>query len=130
MDTAPVERLLPRRAQPVVAVATACSLLAMAAWYAARGGPHGGLVDHDHPPPATVRFTVDLNSAEPRELAQLPGVGPALARRIVDHRLAHGRFGAAEDLLAVAGIGPATLERIRPHLRPIPPPRMPPDESP
>lgn len=122
MDMAPVERLLPRRAQPVVAFVIAGSLLAMAVWYLWSGGFGGGLVDHDSPPRADTRFTVDLNAAEPRELAQLPGVGPALAQRIVDHRTSHGPFGTPEDLLDVAGIGRVTLERIRPHLRPLPAP--------
>jgi competence ComEA-like helix-hairpin-helix protein len=119
MDMAPVERLLPRRAQPIVAVVVAASLLASALWYVAAGGLSGGLVDHDRPPRIGVRFTVDLNAAGPAELGQLPGVGPAIAQRIVDHRMAHGRFTSPEDLLDVVGIGAVMLERIRPHLRPF-----------
>ncbi|MFM7289968.1 MAG: helix-hairpin-helix domain-containing protein, partial [Planctomycetia bacterium] len=45
--------------------------------------------------------------------------GPATARRIVDHRRAHGPFATLDDLLDVPGIGPATLAAMRPHLRPI-----------
>ena len=59
---------------------------------------------------------VELNSADLDDLESLPGVGPALARRILEERARQGRFGALEDLLAVRGIGPATLERLRPRV--------------
>lgn len=111
---------LPRRGQPLVVGLVACGLVAMAAWYVAGGGLSGGLVHHDAPPPATVSFTVDINSAPETELAQLPGLGPASAARIVAHRQAHGPFTSAAALLAVPGIGPVTLEAIRPHLRDLP----------
>lgn len=55
---------------------------------------------------------VDPNSAPPHQLEELPGIGPAMAQRILEHR----PFERAEDLLHVPGIGPATLERLRPHL--------------
>lgn len=63
---------------------------------------------------------VDLNRASAVDLERLPGIGPALAERIVEHRTTSGRFRSLEDMLAVSGIGPATLERLRPHLEPIP----------
>lgn len=116
MDT-PLDRLLPARSQPLVAALVALALLAMAAWYVAAGGPWGRLVDHDAPPRVALEFTVDVNAAGETELAQLPGIGPALARRIVDRRAEAGRFRSADDLLDVPGIGPATLEALRPHLR-------------
>jgi competence protein ComEA len=52
---------------------------------------------------------VDLNGASPLELEQLPGIGPALAGRIVAAR----PYARLEDLLRVAGIGERTLERLR-----------------
>jgi competence protein ComEA len=64
---------------------------------------------------------VNVNTAGVEELAQLPGLGPATARRLVDHRRQHGPFARLDDLLDVPGIGPATLAAIRPHLRPIAP---------
>jgi competence protein ComEA len=115
-----VEHHLPRRCQPVIAVVVAVGLAGMAAWYVAAGGLHGGLVDHDAPPAVPLRFTVDLNSAGTVELSQLPGVGPALARRLVDHRDLHGPFQTPESLLDVPGVGEATLARLLPHLRPLP----------
>ena len=59
---------------------------------------------------------LDLNDAESAELRQLPGVGPALAERIVDRRRESGGFGRLEELRDVHGIGPKTLERLRPWL--------------
>jgi competence ComEA-like helix-hairpin-helix protein len=115
-----IEHQLPRRTQPVIAFVVAMGLAGMAAWYVAAGGLQGGLVDHDAPPAIPLRFTVDLNSAAAVELSQLPGVGPALARRLVDHRDLHGPFQTPESLLDVPGVGAATLARLRPHLRPLP----------
>lgn len=57
---------------------------------------------------------VDLNRADAAELQRLPGIGPALARRVLEERRRlGGRFRSAGELLEVRGIGPATLERIR-----------------
>jgi competence protein ComEA len=57
---------------------------------------------------------IPLNSATRMDLEGLPGVGPALAGRILAERERIGGFAQVEDLLAVRGIGPATLERLRP----------------
>ena len=56
---------------------------------------------------------VDLNRADAAELDRLPGIGPVLARRIVEHRAQHGPFRSADELLAVRGIGPRLLERLQ-----------------
>jgi competence ComEA-like helix-hairpin-helix protein len=60
---------------------------------------------------------LDLNAASEAELDRLPGIGPVLARRIVEHRARHGRFRRVEELLAVPGVGPGLLERLRPVVR-------------
>jgi competence ComEA-like helix-hairpin-helix protein len=113
---------MPRTVQPLVAAAVACGLVGMAAWFVGSGGLRGGLVHHDAAPAATgARFTVNLNAATAAELAHLPGLGPATAGKIVDHRRTHGDFASVEGLLDVPGIGPATLELVRPHVRPIRP---------
>ena len=57
-------------------------------------------------------FPISINTAGQEELAQLPGIGTELARRIVRYRRLHGRFSAVEDLLKVEGIGPKRLEEI------------------
>jgi competence protein ComEA len=116
---APDSPLVPSRFQPLVAVAVAAALVAMAVWFAASGGFRGGLVHHDAAPASGVVFTVDVNTAGVEELAQLPGLGPSTAQRIVVHRTTRGPFTSVEGLLDVPGIGPATLEQLRRHVRPI-----------
>jgi competence protein ComEA len=60
----------------------------------------------------TTRQPVNLNSAGAEDLEQLPGIGPALAERIIDYREDHGGFGSLEELAAVSGVGPAIIENI------------------
>lgn len=115
--------ILPARSQPVIAAAVAAGLVGLAAWFIVSGGLSGGLVHHDNPPPATGIFTVNINAAGVSELAQLPGLGAITAQKIVDYRKSNGPFTSHDDLLAVPGIGPVTLESMRPHLRPIRKPR-------
>jgi competence ComEA-like helix-hairpin-helix protein len=69
------------------------------------------------PPPSSGSALIDPNRAGLEALLDLPGVGPVLGRRILEDRERNGPYRRAEDLLRVAGIGPATLERLRPHLR-------------
>ena len=56
---------------------------------------------------------VNVNTATAEELDVLPGIGPALAGRIIAYREEHGPFTAAEDLLAVSGIGESVLDGLR-----------------
>ena len=56
--------------------------------------------------------TVDPNSADAGQLEELPGVGPAIAVRIIEYRDRHGPFRSADDLQGVSGIGPKTLEKM------------------
>jgi competence ComEA-like helix-hairpin-helix protein len=58
-----------------------------------------------------------LNAATAGDLDCVPGVGPALAARIVADRSARGPFGRLEDLDRVPGIGKRLVERLRPYLR-------------
>lgn len=60
---------------------------------------------------------LDLNRATAEALTSLVGVGPVLAGRIVAYRDSAGPFPAVDSLVAVQGIGPATLARIRARLR-------------
>jgi competence protein ComEA len=68
-------------------------------------------------PVEVVCYRIDLNQANRGDLAQLPGIGPALADRIVAHRETNGPFADVEGLREVKGIGPATLDRVRARLQ-------------
>jgi competence protein ComEA len=59
---------------------------------------------------------VDLNRATKSELMQLPGVGPAMAERIVRHRELAGQFQNADDLKRVQGFGDTTFRKVRPWI--------------
>jgi len=59
---------------------------------------------------------IDLNLADAELLEELPGIGPVRAREIVRLRDERGGFDSVEELVDVRGIGPVTLERIRPHV--------------
>lgn len=61
----------------------------------------------NHPP------LIHINDASAEELVTLPGIGPALAQAIIEHRTRYGPFKQFEDLDAVPGLGPAKLEAIR-----------------
>ena len=68
---------------------------------------------------------IDINHASLSQLVDLPGIGPALAQRIVQYRDANGPFRSVEDLQRVRGIGGAKVARLRGLVtagRPLPPP--------
>lgn len=60
---------------------------------------------------------LDLNTASAEELDELPGIGPAIAAAIVEHRERNGRFASVDDLLDVPGIGDAKLAQLRDLVR-------------
>lgn len=65
---------------------------------------------------ATGAGVIDLNRADAATLERLPGIGPATAQAIIAYRAEHGRFASIEELDNVSGIGPSTIERVRPYL--------------
>jgi competence protein ComEA len=74
---------------------------------------HGGVSRHKLQPGQTL----NINTAAESELITLPGVGPGLARRIVEYRTANGPFQTVDDLQNVSGIGPSKFERMAPYIR-------------
>jgi len=62
--------------------------------------------------PAEAR-TIDINTASRAQLMTLPGIGPALAERIIAYRAAHRRFKRVDEVKNIAGIGAKKFERIR-----------------
>ncbi|MFK4140490.1 helix-hairpin-helix domain-containing protein [Streptomyces filamentosus] len=61
---------------------------------------------------------LSLNAATVEQFDGLPGVGPVLARRLVEHRAVHGGFRAVEELREVDGIGERRFADLRPLVRP------------
>ena len=70
--------------------------------FSGTGSPTGGIT------------LININSAGETELEELPGVGPVTAAAIIDYRTQNGPFATVDDLIDVTGIGPSTLEQIRP----------------
>lgn len=112
--------LLRRLDQVAVAALVASALAGMVTYWVVQGGNRGELIEIDRAEPLTARYQVDLNRAEWPEFAELPDIGETLARRIVESRVAEGPFGDHNDLLRVDGIGPRTLDKLRPYLLPMP----------
>ena len=112
--------LLRRADQAVVGVLVLAGLAATIGWWVAQGGLQGRMLEIERAEPKTAAFEVDLNSADWPELVQLPSIGPTLAQRIVESRETDGPFLDHEDIMRVRGIGPKTLEEVRPYLQPMP----------
>ncbi|GCE77735.1 hypothetical protein CBZ_27910 [Cellulomonas biazotea] len=78
--------------------------------------PAAAAVPAGIPDAAAPGTPVDLNTADAAALDALPGIGPVLAQRIVEHR-AERPFGSVDELADVRGIGPTALERLRDLVR-------------
>ena len=119
----------PRAVAVVVAAALALGLALSLAWPSSRPaldcppdqvyrGPDGvARCGPGEALPAGNKLTVgallDLNRASADDLSQLPGVGPQLARTIVEERKRRGGFKSWDELDAVPGVGPARLETLK-----------------
>ena len=115
-----------RPAAPLAAAGAVLALLALAALARPHPAPGGQVRDA---PPEVARVEprssaqrqrllseepIDVNAASVADFELLPRIGPTLAARIVEERERGGRFGTVDELARVRGIGPRTLERLRP----------------
>ncbi|HLR76803.1 MAG TPA: helix-hairpin-helix domain-containing protein, partial [Balneolaceae bacterium] len=60
---------------------------------------------------------INVNTADAKALATLPGIGPVYSHNIIDYRRKHGLFTAFKDLLKVKGIGKKRLESLKPFIK-------------
>jgi competence protein ComEA len=128
MSTAPKQpdhpawpRLILRRADQAVAAALlAISLVAIAGWWIWQGALAGRVIDIERAEPIAIDFKIDVNAADWPELALMPNIGEQLAKRIVNDRAERGAFRDLAELRRVRGIGPKTLESMKPFLLPLP----------
>jgi competence protein ComEA len=111
---------LGRRDQAVAALFLALALLAIGFHWTWQAAQSRRLIEIDHGESKLAEFQVDINQADWPELALMPGVGEVLAKRIVTDRGINGPFQDHDHLRRVRGIGPKTLEGIRPYLIPMP----------
>ena len=91
------------------------SLLFLRAVDVADGTDYTITVTHRESEPVTPEppAPININTASAEELETLPGIGPALAERIIAYRETHGLFENVDDLINVKGIGEAVLSELR-----------------
>jgi competence ComEA-like helix-hairpin-helix protein len=111
---------LNRADQATTAVLVVAALALLALYWWRQGGWQGRIIDVERLPARSAIFQVDVNAAPWTELSQVPEIGETLAHRIVEYRKLHGPFRTTDDLSNVPGIGPRTLERMLPALKPFP----------
>lgn len=56
---------------------------------------------------------ININEADEKKLTELPGIGPAMAKTIIEYRDEHGAFSSEEELQEVKGIGPAKYDKVK-----------------
>src|SRR5271168_2411484 len=71
-----------------------------------------GVFANKKPPPQPI----NINTASSTELQQVPGIGPVTAEKILQMRKSYGAFKSVDDLLAIRGLGPKRLDKMRKYL--------------
>lgn len=101
-------------ARLIFRLALTCSAycaVAPGAQFAARGSAHSGLsfvtleeLTALSAPPSQSEARININTAGSTDLTRLPGIGPALAARIIEHRRKHGSFKRPQEIIVVRGM--------------------------
>ena len=112
--------VLGRVDQAAAAAILAAALLAIGGYWVWQGRLRGRVIEIDRAEPVAIELRIDLNSASWPELCLMPLVGEQLAKRIVEYREENGPFRDFQDLRKVRGIGPKTLDGMKPFLTPLP----------
>ena len=99
------------RSSSILLATTVCVLLLAAAVYALR---HPQSIDQQQP--ISLGYRVDVNHADAATLELLPGIGPSIARYIVEHRQELGQFRTVADMERVPRIGRITAARLAPWI--------------
>ena len=119
-DRPPWPRFVLRRFDQAVAAAVlAVALALLTGHWLWQGRLRGRLIELDRAEPIAVKLQIDVNAADWPELCLMPGIGEQLAKRIVAERSENGPYRDWDDLRRVRGIGPRTLEGMKPYLLPM-----------
>jgi competence protein ComEA len=117
-ETSPANWLwLNKLDQTFVTVFVAAFLVLVGYHWATLGGWGMQPIELDRLPSRQYDFRIDINSASWVEWTQIEGIGEVTANKIIADRDSNGPFRTIDDLLRVKGIGPKTLEKMRPFLR-------------
>lgn len=108
--------MVPRKGQPADSYAAATTGASVEPSFSSRShrSRHRGSPSRHKLQPGQ---TLDVNTATEQELVALPGVGPGLARRIVEYRAANGPFQSVDDLQNVSGIGATKFDKLSAYCR-------------
>ena len=107
-----------RREALAIVMSLAVFSVCLTIWAMANHGAGAVVVNHEQENAISLATElIDINSAQWYELALLPGIGPKRARLIVTYRSANGPFNDVGELAGIKGIGPVTVDKLRPFVR-------------